>query len=43
MGGPCGKKLLSNCRSASQVSYAAVRKWLEILINEFLIKNFGKC
>ena len=32
----------SNCRSASQVSYVAVRQWLEILINEFLIKNLGK-
>ena len=32
----------SNCRSASQVSYVAVRQWLEILINGFLIKNLGK-
>ena len=31
-------KFHSNCRSASQVSYVAVRQWLEILINEFLIK-----
>ena len=29
----------SNCRSASQVSYVAVRQWLEILINGFLIKK----
>ena len=33
----------SNCRSASQVSYVAVRQWLEILINGFVIKNLGKC
>ena len=32
----------SNCRSASQVSYVAVRQWLAILINGFLIKNLGK-
>ena len=30
----------SNCRSARQVSYVAVRQWLEILINGFLIKKF---
>ena len=35
-------KFHSNCRSASQVSYVAVRQWLEILINGFLIKNLGK-
>ena len=33
------KKFFSNCRSASQVSYVVVRKWLEILMNGFLIKN----
>ena len=32
----------SNCRSASLASYVAVRQWLEILINGFLIKNLGK-
>ena len=32
----------SNCRSAGQVSYVAVRQWLEILINGFLSKNLGK-
>ena len=35
-------KFHSNCRSASQVSYVAVRQWLEILINGFLSKNLGK-
>ena len=35
-------KCHSNCRSASQVSYIAVRQWLEILINGFPIKNLGK-
>ena len=35
-------KFHSNCRSASQVSYVAVRQWLEIFINGFLIKNLGK-
>ena len=35
-------KFHSNCRSSSQFSYVAVRQWLEILINEFLIKNLGK-
>ena len=29
----------SNCRSASQVSYAAVRQWLEILIYGLLLKT----
>ena len=33
----------SNCRFASKVSYFAVKQWLEILINGFLIKNLGKC
>ena len=36
------KKFLSNCRSASQVSYVVARQWLEILINGFLIKSVGK-
>ena len=36
------KKFHSNCRYASQVSYVAVRQWLEILINGFFIKNLGK-
>ena len=35
-------KFHSNCRSASQASYFAVRQWVEILINGFLIKNLGK-
>ena len=35
------KRFLSNYRSANQVSYVAVRQCLEILINEFLIKNVG--
>ena len=35
-------KFHSNCRFASQVSYFAVKQWLEILINGFLIKNLGK-
>ena len=35
-------KFHSNCRSSSQVSYATVRQWLEILINGFLIKKLGK-
>ena len=34
-------KFLSNCRSASQVSYVAVRQWLEIVIDGFLKKKFG--
>ena len=29
----------SNCRSASQVSYVAVRQWLEILIYGLLLKT----
>ena len=33
------KRFLSNCRSAIQVSHIAVRQWLEILINGFLIKK----
>ena len=37
------KKFLSNCRSAIQVSYVAVRQWLEILINGFLIKKVLGC
>ena len=35
------KRFLGNYRSANQVSYVAVRQCLEILINEFLIKNVG--
>ena len=35
-------KFHSNRRSASQVSYVAVRQWRGILINGFLSKNFGK-
>ena len=35
-------KFHSNCRSACQVSYVVVRQWLEILVNGFLINNFGK-
>ena len=37
---PCKKKFLSNCRSAIQVSCAAIRQWLEIFINGFLIRKF---
>ena len=33
------KMFLSNCWPAIQISYVAVRQWLEILINGFLIKN----
>ena len=32
-------KKVSNFRCAIQVSYVAVRQWLEILINGFLIKK----
>ena len=32
-------KKVSNFRCAIQVSYVAVRQWLEILINGFLIKE----
>ena len=32
-------KKISNLRCAIQVSYVAVRQWLEILINGFLIKK----
>ena len=32
-------KKISNLRCAIQVSYVAVRQWLEILINRFLIKK----
>ena len=35
-------KFHSNCRSASQVPYFAVKQWLEVRINGFLIKNLGK-
>ena len=35
-------KIHGNCRSACQVSYVAVRQWLEILVNGFFINNFGK-
>ena len=33
-------KKVSNFRCAIQVSYVAVRQWLEILINGFLKKRF---
>ena len=34
-------KKVSNFRCAIQVSYVAVRQWLEILINEFLIEKLS--
>ena len=34
-------KKVSNFRCAIQVSYVAVRQWLEILINGFLIKKLS--
>ena len=34
-------KKVSNFRCAIQVSYVAIRQWLEILINGFLIKKLS--
>ena len=37
------KKIVSNCRPAIQVSYVAVRQWLQLLINGFLKKKGFGC